>query len=336
MITRTIVPLKTRAFALPAVLILSTGVLVLLATLMIVVSLERTSSNVSLGAYQAELAVESGLEEAKMLLANTTATDTFAMATIPVAVEFDDNDDGVIEAHEDGELDLDVGERGRPYLFAIQGQAEGDSVSYRWTPLFSANTAPEVQIVGFGGQMTRPISPGVEAGSDGELQRQIALKGTPHLQAPVTAWRTVRGSEGRPVSRYSYWVEDLQGYLDPEFTSGNTKNGRHARANEVWSNRNLWADELQPVLSDYLSGSGQVPLWPAPGLNPNYVEQVPGFSTRANRLLNEVAVYAIDSDPSRAGVVDESSLDDLVEASGKNAITPASLLALKGASLPIQ
>ena len=130
------------AFALPAVLIISTGVLILLVTLMTIVELERTTSKARVGSYQADLAVESGFEEAKMILAGVTASDSYGIAVIPFAEEYDDNDDGTISSAEDGSLDELADERGRPYLYAIQGEVEGGDASFRMTPLFATEQGP--------------------------------------------------------------------------------------------------------------------------------------------------------------------------------------------------
>ncbi len=323
-------------FALPAVLIIATGVMILLLTLMTVVGLERSSSKARLGSYQADLAVESGLEEAKMILSGVASSDTYVVASIPFAVEFDDDGDGVISAVEDDELDVSAGERGRPYLFAIQGGVENGTASFRYTPLFASHLAPSSSAVSTDGTITVPGGPGVDVASTSNLDSKIALRGPSHLQPPATAWRVVEDEDGVPVARYSYWIEDLQGYLDAEFVPGNSRSGGHARANEVWQNRGNWNPELQQTLSDYIGGGGVIPLWPAPGINPDYVEQAVGFSNPDNRLLAEAAVYLIDENVNSTGLEDRSRLDDVLRTISPNALTPGSLLALNGAEAPIE
>lgn len=322
-------------FALPAVLLISTGVMILLVTLMTVVELERTTSKARVGAYQADLAVESGLEEAKMLLAVATASDTYAIASLPFAIEFDDNGDGSITPEEDGELARDSGERGRPYLYAIQGQTDGDDLSYNWLPLFATNNGPNTDAAAGNGVLLTPTDPGLEPAQGGDLDAVTAVNAVPHLQAPVTSWRVIRDQEGVPIARYSYWVEDMQGYIDAEYVPGNTRRGAHARANEGWTdNLSEWDSQLGLIARDYVAGGGRVPLWPAPGLNPGYVEEVPGFFNPENRLLSEAAIHTIDR--STEGVMDTSSLDDRLRTLTSRALTPASLLALNGAQAPIE
>lgn len=327
-------PSHRPAFALPTVLIISTGVLILLLTLVTVVDLERTSSKVRLGSYQADLAVESGLEEAKMILAGVTSSDTYAVATVPFAAEFDDNGDGSISSVEDGELDLESNERGRPYLYAIQGEA-GDDLQFRLTPLFATNEGPDLQRVTIDGELSLPDDPGLSQEQEGELGNRILVGGPAHIQAPVTAWRTIRDQDGVPLSRYSYWIEDMQGYLDAEYVPGNSRSGRHARANEDWEqNIRNWNRELQGVALSYGRDGGEVPLWPAPGINPGYVEEADGFLNPQNRLLSEVAVYTLDQE--QEGVVDNTSLDDIVRGVAPQAPTPASILALSGVQAPLE
>lgn len=325
----------TPAFALPAVLIISSGVLILLLALMTIVQLERTTSKARVGSYQADLAVESGLEEAKMILAGVTTSDSFAIASIPFAAEFDDDGDGVISSDEDGILDPDNGERGRPYLYAIQGVFDaGNEPAFRLTPLFATHEGPGSERVRTDGELTLPEDPGLSLQSDNELDNRTAIAGVPHIQPPVTAWRTIRDREGRPVARYSYWVEDLQGYIDPEYVPGNDRREGHARANEVWDDESIWNADLQGLVADYRDAGGEIPLWPAPGLNPGYREQTDGSLNPENRLLNEVAVHTLDRNT--PGVSDESQFDDTMTDLAPLAITPASLLALSGIEAPIE
>lgn len=321
-------------FALPAVILISAGLMILLVALMTIVELERTTSKARVGSYQAELAAESALEEAKMILAGATSSDSFAVGIIPFAEEFDDNGDGQISSDEDDFLDIEGGERGRSYLYAIQGDASGGDPSFRFTPLFATQEGGETQSIQSDGKMTLPTDPGLPRSSDNNLEARVAVRGTPHLSPPVTAWRTIRDQEGVAVARYSYWVEDTQGYLDAEYVPGNNRSGGHARANEVWQDSQTWNSELLPIVGKYKADGGQIPLWPAPGINPAYIEQAPGFLKPENRLLSEVAVYTLDQ--GKTGVKDESSLDDTMRSLTPKAPTPASLLALKGAQAPIE
>ncbi|MGJ8724950.1 MAG: hypothetical protein ACSHYB_10375 [Roseibacillus sp.] len=319
-------------------LIISTGVLILLVTLMTIVELERTTSKARVGSYQADLAVESGFEEAKMILAGATASDSYAIGVVPFAAEFDDNDDGTISSEEDGNLSIANEEKGRPYLYAIQGEVEGGGVNFRMTPLFATHEGPGTQAVNRDGELTLPTEPGLSLQQKSNLDNRVAVRGTPHIQAPVTAWRTIRDDEDIPIARYSYWVEDMQGYLDAEQVAGNRRNsGAHGRANEVWTQQvDLWNEEVSSIAEKYVEDGGAVPLWPAPGLNPAYAKAVTGEdeAVAEESLLSEIAVFTLDQ--SKPGVKDESDLDDSMRELAPKAPTPASLLALSGVEAPLE
>ncbi|MDQ8192040.1 hypothetical protein [Roseibacillus persicicus] len=325
---------QSSGFALPAVILISAGLMILLVALMAIVELERASSKARVGSYQAELAAESALEEAKMILAGVTSSDTYAVSVIPFAEEYDDNGDGQISSEEDDVLDTDAGERGRAYLYGIQGDTSGGDPVFNFTPLFATQEGVGAQSVTVDGQLTLPEDPGLLKSSDNNLEATVAINGTPYLSPPVTAWRMIRDQEGVPIARYSYWVEDMQGHIDAEYIPGNDRSGGHARANEVWQNDEIWNEELQPALSQYETDGGQIPLWPAPGINPGYLEEAEGFLNPENRLLSEIAVYTLDQN--KTGVSDESVLDDTMRTLTPKAPTPASLLALKGAQAPIE
>ncbi len=332
---RTIPNNRASAFALPAVILISTGVLILLVALMTIVELERTTSKARVGSYQADLAVESGFEEAKMILAGATASDTYSIATIPFVAEYDDNNDGSITPEEDAVLDLNAGEKGRPYLYAIQGETDGNDPLFRLTPLFATHEGPGTEQVDFEGKLSLPEDPGLSLQQENNLENRVSVTGPPHLQAPVTAWRTVRDQEGVPIARYSYWVEDMQGYLDSEYVPGNARLGQHARANEKWEKQlSFWERGLGQIARKYLSDGGTIPLWPAPGLNPGYQEEAEGFLNPENRLLSDVAIYTLDE--SQVGTEDKTQFDDIMRSISPRALTPATLLALNGAEAPIE
>ncbi|MBK1833322.1 hypothetical protein [Roseibacillus ishigakijimensis] len=334
--TRILPQPQANGFALPAVILLSAALLLLLVTLMTIVDLERNSSRARVGAYRAELAADSAFEEAKSLLAAAASNDSFAVGVVPFAAEFDDNGDGVISSVEDGDLSAEDGERGRPYLYAIQGDINGGALDYRFLPLFATTHGPGRQRVQADGTLEVPDDPGLPQGGEtmGNLDSRVAVTGPPHLQPPVTAWRMMYDQEGEPMARYSYWVEDTQGYLDADYAPGNSLSGGHVRANEIASNTSYWQASLRNEAAQYYSDGGQVPLWPAPGLNPGYREEAPGFFTPSHRLLNQIAIHTLDQNGD--GLKDVTQFDDLVRSQASKAPTPGSLLALLGAQAPLQ
>ena len=93
-----------------------------------------------------------------------------------------------------------------------------------------------------------------------------------------------------------------------------------------------WNPDISSLATKYIADGGEVPLWPAPGINPNYVQ---GEDDDAeNSLLSEIAVYTLDKN--QAGRIDESDLDDDLRDMAPNAPTPASLLALSGVEAPLE
>ncbi|MDP0489615.1 MAG: hypothetical protein Q7Q71_01025 [Verrucomicrobiota bacterium JB023] len=321
-----------------------TGLLVLLTALMVVVDLERNTARAATEVYRAELAVESGLEEAKSSLAFLGSSDSFVIAELPMAVAFDDDDDGSIDAYEDDTIDPDAGESGRPYLFGIQGERQGSSVSYNLIPLFTTNDPPPAVQMRSTGFLDWPDDPGLTEETERGLDAQIALRAVPHKQAPVTNWRIVENAEGEPVARYSYWVEDMQGYIDPALSPGNSL----GRTNELWQrgSSSAWSSAYRSAVTTYQDqgGGGEetlVPLWPAPGINPG--AQVSALVTSAtNPILNQAGLYTLpfSSQPGTGEMIsgreDSTSFDDEVRAVRTVAPTGRSLMTLLGVEGPLE
>ncbi len=330
-----------RGFSLAAVVAATAGLMILLLALTAIVQLDFQTSRSDSSVYQAELAVDFAFEEATNVLRTATANDHYAIAVVPHAVPFDDDGDGSISIFEDGQIDPNLQEEGRPYLYAIHGEVGNgsDSPSYRFLPLFASRQAPALQSHVDGGGLTHPAVPDVDeqggelSDDDSSDSTATVVVGTPYLQPPVTSWRVLRNEEGEAIARYSYWVEDMQGRLDAGLSSGNQVAGRHARANEVWdSDVDNWNPLISEIAENYGNGGGEIPLWPAPGLNPRHIEVALPFPPEP--LLGEVAAHTVDLETN--GLVDESALDDAVRTQGEFAPTTNSLLALTGVSAPLE
>lgn len=330
---QTNIPSSKPAFALPAVLVLSGGLLVLLTALLTIVELERNTSKARTGAYQAELAVDSGLEEARGILTMIGRTDTFLVVEAPMGVPFDDNGDGQIALEEDGNINTAQGERGRPYLYALQGEVESNELQFQATPLFATGQTPTALPVN-NWKVELPTDPGLLAETEPGLESVTAIVGPREKAPPVTNWRFVRDGDGEIVGQYSYWIEDMQGYLEPELAPGNEQ----GRTNALWPDSSAWSDELAARAETYTAGGGAVPLWPAPGLNPG--ANTDGSATVApeDRLLNQVALFTLPAAASALagssglppGSSDETEMDDKLREVAAVAPTPASLLMLYG------
>lgn len=324
------------AFALPAVLIMSGGLLVLLTALLTIVELERNTSKARTGSYQAELAAESGLEEAREILATIGSSDSFLIVESAMGVPFDDNGDGQISPEEDGTVDEDRGERGRPYLYALQGEVVSNELEFKATPLFATGRAPSALEVN-NWKVELPTDPGLLTESEPGLEAVTAVVGPKEKAPPVTNWRFVRDSNDEIVAQYSYWIEDMQGYLEPTLAPGNEA----GRANALWPDTSTWSSQVAARGANYSDEGGEVPLWPAPGLNPGTSPDTTGDVPPENRLLNQVALYTLPAGEESAGGAgelppgsrDETEMDDTLRNVAAVAPTPASLLMLYGDEL---
>lgn len=207
---------RTAGFTLPAVLVVAAAMLILAIGLLALINIERKTARSFADSKRAELAARAGLEDFRAILRAETANDEFLVigATPPTTPP--------------------VGLEAPSHLFIARGEGGGDSVKYRYLPLFSSNTLPPTG--------TQLEAPAIEEIGEGEGSGFAAIAGPPWLDKPRVEWIPVTDSKGALVARYAYWVEDLQGKIDAT-TAGNDdgEGGLHTR--------NVWP-------------------FPAPGINP--------------------------------------------------------------------
>jgi hypothetical protein len=207
---------RTAGFTLPAVLVVAAAMLILAIGLLALINIERKTARSFADSKRAELAARAGLEDFRAILRAETANDEFLVigATPPTTPP--------------------VGLEAPSHLFIARGEGGGDSVKYRYLPLFSSNTLPPTG--------TQLEAPAIEEIGEGEGSGFAAIDGPPWLDKPRVEWIPVTDSKGALVARYAYWVEDLQGKIDAT-TAGNDdgEGGLHTR--------NVWP-------------------FPAPGINP--------------------------------------------------------------------
>jgi len=194
-------------FALPAVLIIVSALLILAVGVMAISGIERRTARSYVDLQRADLAARSGLEEVKALLNLEAANDDFLIIQSQM------------------KNPVTAGRESPDYLFIARGEAkEGSSYNYRLRPLFSNSSA---------GALSSPRlnAPKVEdlVGADG--RERVDMTTRPYLDSVRTAWIPIEDEQGRTVGRYAYWVEDLQARLDPQ-TTGNAsgEGGAHSRA----------------------------------------------------------------------------------------------------------
>src|SRR5438874_12238554 len=217
-----------RGFALVVSLVMVALMAVIAVGVFTSVSVERATAASYNNRYQAELAVQNGLQAAAKTLAATptgtnsiTGTDTFLVARA------------------DGPADANGSKAAYYYL---SQPSTGSSPTITYSPLFSASTDPSTPTsqtttidlaAPFAPAVPTPAPPANSAASDSTSAWNAA--GTQRLPtlypwgqpSPSPSGASVKWVEMRdpldtpspaphtlPYTRYAYWVEDLGGYLD--------------------------------------------------------------------------------------------------------------------------
>jgi len=258
---------RREAFALVVTLVMLALAAVVIVGLLTSASSERLTARAYDDRYQAEIAAQNGLEAAKKALAGSpdksigtpvTETDSFVVAR------------------------ADAGP-GKPAYYYL-GQAQTGSITYY--PLFSSSTDPstpavQTQLI----KLTNPtntsypwpsavqppvVPPDSQPGDQGAAQLVLnnkIVRRFPALfgwQAPVsTQWVEVANpmdtasapKHTLPYTRYSYWIEDLAGYLDGGIV-GNGSGAPHVRGNGTNPNDTAMFTVFDPTLA---SDSGKTP-----------------------------------------------------------------------------
>jgi hypothetical protein len=185
---------------------------------------------------------------------------------------------------------LVIGAKSTSHAFLVRPEASAGDFSFRFRPLFSAKASPSAQ--------SALTAPDVEHDDEEKFSLQ-----TPGNDPVEVAWRPVEDRDGKPVARYAFWVEDLQGRLDAK-SAGNRKGsgGSHAR-----------------------------PAWPFPAsINP-----LPSLETEGRNIepaLNVVALHPLD--PSGEATA-ETGWDRKILENRKLLVSPGSVLAAAEQSLPL-
>jgi type II secretory pathway pseudopilin PulG len=191
-------------FTLPAILVVVSGLLILAVGILIVVGIERSTARSFSDRQRAGLAARAGLEDVRGILTQEAANDDFVIlqGTEPVSGSKKDP---------------------LPYLYLARGSGGGNEVKFRYVPLFSTETFPPA---GTPGSSLAAPKPGVPVGSAPKVITVLPW----HDPAKIS-WIPIKDENGKLVSRYAYWVEDMQGKIDARI-SGNADgaNGVHTRA----------------------------------------------------------------------------------------------------------
>jgi hypothetical protein len=260
-------------FTLPAVLVVTGALLILAVGILLVTSIERSTARSFVDRQRAELAANAGLEDIRGILNLEASNDEYVVLQSTLAAP------------------ITTGREPAPQLFLARGKASGSSYNYRYVPLFSTISRP-AEVAQFSPPKVEPLM----GSSDTEWIDFTALPYNDKIRA---SWLPVADEKGRTVGRYAYWVEDLQGRIDPKIAGNDAGDGGiHGRAK--------WP-------------------FPAPGLN----DEEPSDSETA---LDQIALYAIDP---AATEDQQGTVGKLLLKNRKMLLSPDSSLAAAGIQPPI-
>lgn len=264
-------------FTLPAILVVVGALLILAVGILLVAGIERNTARSFGDRERAELAAHAGLEEVRAMVNLEAANDDFLViqSRLPEPIV--------------------NGCQPAPHLFIARGRNTGGKLAYRYVPLFSrpSNADPV-------GETSALAAPSIKSPAASEAGKYIRFSTLPYQDKVQLAWIPIKDSQDRTVARYAFWVEDLQGKLDPKLAGnadGTTQN--HAR-------------EPYP--------------FPAPGVDD------PATGAKDPAALHQVALYAIDPAATEA---DQSQLGKTLIANRKLLLSPDSILAAAGIAPPL-
>ena len=259
------------AFVLPVVLFVVAALLILAVGLLLVAGLERNTARSYVDFQRAELAAKAGLEHVKASLNRGASNDTFLVLQATLASP------------------IQGGRHSAPLVFLAQGRPASDSTfAFTYLPLFSTTGLPPAT--------SRLTPPAIEPLVSPQPGSHLDLTPLPYFDPVRLAWLPILNEKHQLVARYAFWVEDMQGKIDP-ISTGNTDGPNTTQVAAAWP-------------------------FPAPALDPD----------PAHPALAPLALYAIDP-ASTAGKPGELARTLI---SNRNAmLSPDSLLAAADIQPPL-
>ncbi len=225
-------------FALIITLIMVTLAAILVIGLLSSASIDRTTSSAYNDRYQAEIAAQNGLEAAKKLLIASPAVATSVTA-----------DDAFLVLRADGTQGPNSSGNRDAYYFLARAQA-GATNKVDCYPLFSGGTPSQLNIDHINvPAIQQPVAPSAAYASN---PAQDTARATPKkypvlfpFQQPVfTQWQEIHDPNDTatsapytlPYQRYTFWMEDMSGYLDASVVGNGGGGAPHQRTNGTNSN----------------------------------------------------------------------------------------------------
>lgn len=201
---------RPAGFALPAVLIIAGGLMILAVGALLLAGIERVTARAYVDRQRAELAASAGLEDVRHLLTTETANDNFIILQSTFHEPVRDADPPPLPA---------------PHLFIARATRDGDQANYHYIPLFSTHHSPQPH------DPTRLETPELEPFFDLINSQHHEFSTLPYQDHVRAAWIPIHDDQDRLVARYAYWLEDLQAKVDPALAGNlNGPNQTHARA----------------------------------------------------------------------------------------------------------
>ncbi len=261
-------------FSLPVVLVVVGALLILAVGVLLVVGIERNTARSFSDRQRAELAARAGLEDLRGILNTEAANDDFLIIQSTLSTP------------------ITAGYQSAPQLFLARGKAAGTSYNYRYLPLFSTQSYPATNST-----LTAPLIEPLVGAAANDYKDFTTL---PYNDKVRASWLPVKDDQGRTIARYAYWVEDLQGRIDPKIV-GNLDDGAQNHAREPFP-------------------------FPAPGMDD------PATGASDQSALNQVALYAIDPNASETS---QALLGKTLINNRKLLVSPDSVLAAAAIQAPI-
>src|SRR6266478_4138178 len=233
-----------RGFTLVVTLVMVALMAVIAVGVFTSVSVERATAASYNNRYQAELAAQNALQAAaKTLAATPTGTSSITGA------------DTFLVVRADGPPDAN-GSKAAYYYLAQPSTGSSPTITYY--PLFSSSTDPSAPAVQtqtinlaapFAPAVPTPAPPANSAASDSTsawnaagTQRLPVLyswaQPSPSPSGPSVKWVEMRDPQNAsgPYTRYAYWAEDLDGYLDASQVGGQARgNGTSPKEIAMWT-----------------------------------------------------------------------------------------------------